>query len=546
MDEGNQQAPVLPAGLVELMEALTGPPDFWNRPDGDFGALAESLEPDRATRRRANSLYRLGSRALGRSELRDAADWLGEAASCGHPGALFRLVVVALRAGEDWGDEAKFLVAEAARLGHGDASRLLRALGHRRPDPDPDTDVPQVQDSEYFEEVRELLGIPEEMLLPDDALRHESSTLGVPTGAAAGTKPQLFLVPPPLVPTEFRSEPARGSIGTGGLLRLSAVPVAQGHVPALHVPDFGSDAVPPSLVSDDTGKATGEEHWWSSNALRPAVLNDMARNSPAPAPTPGKWQATQRARDLLHLINSTDGIDTRTLAQRGRMSMNTAIRLLDWLRDQRLIDTVGGSHRPGPLMRLTTHSDRDLLKQALADLRDDLDAAVYLSSYTNGEIQIHEAAHSCTAPPVNEWAPFTDTGHASAVGKSLLAQLDFNSRMDHLARYPSIQLTERTITNPRALVEVLDGHGPHAAQFDLLEYSRTEVCVAYSLGLPGRASSIALSLPAHQHRRLITAAHSLSTRATSVLLAHLMADDATEHATNQGGNADPEPRQALP
>ncbi|MEU6709615.1 IclR family transcriptional regulator domain-containing protein [Streptomyces wuyuanensis] len=226
--------------------------------------------------------------------------------------------------------------------------------------------------------------------------------------------------------------------------------------------------------------------------------------------------------------------------------MNTTIRLLDWLRDQRLIDTVGGAHHPGPLMRLTRQPDRLLLKEALADLRDDLDAAVYLSSYTNGEIHIHEAAHSSTAPPVTEWAPFSDTGHASAVGKSLLAQLDFNARMDHLPRYPSIQLTERTITNTRALIDLLDGCGPHAAQFDLLEYSRTEICVAYSLGLPGRASSIALSLPAHQHRRLITAAHSLSGRATSILLAHLMTDDTSQCIPGQGPETDPKSRRALP
>ncbi|MFD0367624.1 IclR family transcriptional regulator C-terminal domain-containing protein [Streptomyces sp. NPDC127114] len=46
-------------------------------------------------------------------------------------------------------------------------------------------------------------------------------------------------------------------------------------------------------------------------------------------------------------------------------------------------------------------------------------------------------------------AGFRDTAHASAVGKSLLAQLDFSGRMNHLARYPSVALTERTITSRR-------------------------------------------------------------------------------------------------
>ncbi|MFI9297764.1 IclR family transcriptional regulator domain-containing protein, partial [Streptomyces gardneri] len=234
----------------------------------------------------------------------------------------------------------------------------------------------------------------------------------------------------------------------------------------------------------------------------------MARHSTTPAVVSARWQTNQRARDMLLLIHGSDGIDTRTLARRTRMPLNFAVRLLDWLRDERFVDTIAGAHIPGPLMALATRSDPDhsLLKETLAALRDELGAAVYLSTYTDGEITVQESASSTTAPPVEEMAPFSDAGHASANGKSLLAQLDFASRMDHLTRYPSVQLTGRTITSPRALIEELDGPGPHSAQFDLLEYSDTVLCVAFSLGLPGRASSVALSLPAHQRLRLIDTA----------------------------------------
>ncbi|MFC7307077.1 IclR family transcriptional regulator C-terminal domain-containing protein [Streptomyces monticola] len=561
-DSGDRQAPLLPAGLVELMSTLTGPADFWDRPDGDFGMPAESVEPDRAARQRANSLYRLGSRALGRGDLHDAVSWLGDAVSAGHPGALFRLAVVALRAGEDWEQDAWFLVAEAARLGHGDAARLVRALGHRRPDAE--SEVARAEDGEYFDEARQLLGVSEEMLVaqaPEDPSK-EPGGLGaavhqVPPGAGASTEAgpsRLFLVTaPPLPPLSSAARPdsavrpdsADRQDGTDDRSRPTAA--APDRVPVLQLPDLRAADVPRTALAGDPRRALGEEPWWSANALRPAVLNNMARNLPARTTTPHSWQAAQRARDLVHLINGADGIDTRTLAHRTRLSMNTTTRFLDWLRDQHLITTVGGAHHPGPLMRLTTQPNRELLRQTLADLRDNLDAAVYLSSYTDGEIHIHEAAYSHTAPAVDEWAPFTDTGHASAVGKCLLAQLDFDSRMAHLSRYPSVQLTERTITNPRDLLEELDGHGPHAAQFDLLEYSRKEVCVAYSLGLPGRASGIALSLPAQQYGRLITAARSLSKRATGILLAHLIADDTAAHSARPGrDDMAPEPRRALP
>ncbi|MFI0220065.1 hypothetical protein [Streptomyces lydicus] len=221
---GSRQERVLPAGLVQLMGMLVGPPDFWYRPDGDFGLLANTVQRDAAARKRANSPYRIGSRALGRHELQDAANWLGEAASCGHPGALFRLAVAALRAGEDWKDEAEFLIAEAARLGHGDAARLLRALSHRRPEPQPAE--PTVEDVEFFDEARERLGISEEMLLPDDASPEAEWGAGrgsqLAGSGARAEQPPLFLVPAPPTAEAIPTRLGRGRSGCaerGYLLR---------------------------------------------------------------------------------------------------------------------------------------------------------------------------------------------------------------------------------------------------------------------------------------------------------------------------------------
>ncbi|MGP3691326.1 IclR family transcriptional regulator domain-containing protein [Streptomyces sp. IBSNAI002] len=299
-------------------------------------------------------------------------------------------------------------------------------------------------------------------------------------------------------------------------------------------------------AEEDGGGREPAEPWWSANSLRPAVLNDMARHRSTLARVPEKWQTTQRARDLLYLISNGSGIDSRTLAHQAGLPLNTTVRLLDWLREQRLVESVAGAYFTGPVMDLVTRPDpgKRMLKRALEQLRDELGAAVYVSIYAHGEIEVKVSAHSPTAPPVDEWAPFTDTAHASAVGKSLLAQLDFDSRMDHLSRYPSVPLTDRTITSRRALIEAIDESGPHAAQFDLLEYSDKEVCVAFSLGLPGRASSIALSLPARDHARLIPAAQELSRRATGLLLAHLISDDNPPTAATSTGEK--QPRRALP
>ncbi|MGW7130120.1 hypothetical protein ACWGIA_17490 [Streptomyces bobili] len=161
---GVRPTPVVPAELLTLMDKLAGPPDVWDRPEGDFGPLSYLYKLDAETRRQANSLYRLGSKALGRDELSTAADMLGSAAAAGHPGALFRFAVVALRSGKDWKDHAWFLLAEAARHGHGDAQRLLTAsAGHR---PFPTDSAPPIEDTSFFEEVRLLLGVALPLLQP--------------------------------------------------------------------------------------------------------------------------------------------------------------------------------------------------------------------------------------------------------------------------------------------------------------------------------------------------------------------------------------------
>ncbi|MGW2016780.1 IclR family transcriptional regulator domain-containing protein [Streptomyces sp. NPDC001927] len=555
-DSGRRPAPETPTELRALMNRITGPRDFWDRPDGDFGPLTHLYELDTEARERANSHYRLGSKALGRGELATAADWLGEAASAGHPGALFRLALVVLRAAgqsEEWADNARFLVIEAARHGHGDARRLLAADAGRTLSSEPT----RTEDPPYFEELRRRLGTPLHFLQPDAVPAQptpapepgpakETRRAADPVNGADVGRAGLVLVPAPVLPTQYGRAPHPHTVPEADRPRLTALPGGL----VLPVPDLTPPPPVTPLVVHTPVDLRGEP-WWSASALRPAVLTDMARHSATPAVVPARWQITQRARDMLLLIQQADGIDSRTLARRTRMPMNQVVRLVDWLRSEQFVDSIAGAHFPGPLMKLATGTDPDhtLLKDTLASLRDELGAAVYISTYTDGEITVRESASSQDAPPVEEVAPFRDTGHASANGKSLLAQLDFASRMDHLSRYPSVQLTGRTITNRRVLIEELDGPGPHSAQFDLLEYSEAVLCVAYSLGLPGRASSIALSLPVHEHLRLIDAARTLSRRATGILLASLLAEDVQQTTREQRTawqQQAPETRRALP
>ncbi len=94
--------------------------------------------------------------------------------------------------------------------------------------------------------------------------------------------------------------------------------------------------------------------------------------------------------------------------------------------------------------------------------------------------------------------------------------------VEHLVLLVDVRLTPRTITNHSDLFRTLDGNGPHAAQFDLLEYSEAEVCVAIPLGVGGEAGCVALSLPVSQRHRLIEAARTLSSRSAILLISLLL------------------------
>ncbi|MEU6482485.1 IclR family transcriptional regulator C-terminal domain-containing protein [Streptomyces sp. NPDC046887] len=565
----------LPAELWVLRQQLIGEPDFWDRPEG-YAVPADdpgpSGGPSAVDQREANSRYRLGTRALRRGELATAGDWLGEAAQAGHPGALFRLAVVALRAGGDGGDEGGggdwaaevvFLVAEAARRGHGDARRLLAAggapgradararadgRGYARARADGRADVrgddrgdgseeggERIEDPEFYDEVR--LGI---------RLRPPVARDPAP---APGPGRRLALVPAPQEPPLAANRTSAPTAALRPRLRAvegdrrdGPVPVSPASLPYLDMVAAGAVAA----ARADTVTHEGESRW-SPNVLRSAHLTDLSR-SPVPPAAPPRWQTNALlARDLLLLIQGAGGISTRDLARRTRMSLSTASGLVEWLTRQFLVETVDGAHHPGAVLEMATGGDtrNRLMQQTMDALRDRLGAAVYLSTYTNGEIALAQSSHSGSAPPVRVGVPFPNAGHASANGKALLADLNTGARLEHLARHRPVSLTSRTITDPRALFDTLDRHGPRAVQFDLLEYSPHNVCAALSLTLPGHDTAcVALSLPADDHNRLVQATAVLSEASTGLLVIRLL-HTATTSATEAPGPTPADPADRL-
>lgn len=158
------------------------------------------------------------------------------------------------------------------------------------------------------------------------------------------------------------------------------------------------------------------------------------------------------------------------------------------------------------------------LQQMLAQLRDSLGAAVYLSRYVDGEIHVTQYADGPLTPAVNEWVDFKSSAHASAVGKCLLSQLDRDGRRDHLSRHRTARLTSHTITSEKVLFSELDSQPATVPVLDLQEYAVGTVCAAVPLTAGGSAGCLALSMPVREAHRLRAAASTLNRRAAPVLL----------------------------
>ncbi|MGA4849028.1 IclR family transcriptional regulator [Streptomyces sp. G5(2025)] len=249
----------------------------------------------------------------------------------------------------------------------------------------------------------------------------------------------------------------------------------------------------------------------------------MALKHKATAP----HDSVQSALRVLEVVAARhgSGVTTVELARETRLPAGRLAPLLRMLRREGYVEqTADGTYVSGQcLSRLTSaaHHDealREKLRRILDGLRDSIGAAVYISRYVDGEVRVTDIAAGPRTPAVNEWVDFRSSAHASAVGKSLLTQLDVNGRRDHLSRHKMARLTSRTITNERVLLNRLAAQPATVPVLDLQEYAVGTVCAAVPITAGSSVGCLALSLPVEHAHRLREAADTLNRGAAPVLL----------------------------
>lgn len=178
-----------------------------------------------------------------------------------------------------------------------------------------------------------------------------------------------------------------------------------------------------------------------------------------------------------------------------------------------LADTApGGGHGAQPVPAR--------VRPALTALRNDTWAAAYLTLYVDGEIRVMEIVDSARTPRVDLWVGLEEAGHATALGKSVLRELDEEARADYFSRHDLTGLTPRTITHKDELVRELDG-SPAPVVMDREEYVRGTTCVAVPVYSGEQVGSLGISFrsdrmyrPSQVRQELLSAAVLVSRRLT--------------------------------
>ncbi|MER7183368.1 IclR family transcriptional regulator C-terminal domain-containing protein [Streptomyces hyaluromycini] len=225
--------------------------------------------------------------------------------------------------------------------------------------------------------------------------------------------------------------------------------------------------------------------------------------------SPTLIMSVQRAFRLLEAVSAHEnGAPAKQLARETGLPLATAYHLLrTMVHDGYLRKLADGGFILGEKLQTlhTTGHTQALLSRVrptLAALRDELVTATYLTFYEEGEISVAEIVDGPRAPRVDLWVGFEDAGHATALGKSVLRELDEESRRDYLSRHDLADLTPRTITSLPELLRNLDASPMAPAVTDLEEYSLGTVCVAVPIYRGDVLGSLGVSLPAERLSRL--------------------------------------------
>ncbi len=214
--------------------------------------------------------------------------------------------------------------------------------------------------------------------------------------------------------------------------------------------------------------------------------------------SPTLIQSVQRALRLVEAVSALGGrAQAKELARSVGLSPSTTYHLLRTLVHEGYLRRLDdGDYVVGPAFvevasQNAMASVLARARPAMQGLRDELRSPVYLALYHEGEIAVVEIVDAPKIPSIDLWVGIHDSAHATALGKCILGALADDRRQDYLARHPLHQLTRRTVTDRRLLMDEIDSSSTLARDDE--EYALGVHCLATPVVTNGMIGAVAVA-----------------------------------------------------
>lgn len=186
-------------------------------------------------------------------------------------------------------------------------------------------------------------------------------------------------------------------------------------------------------------------------------------------------------------------LTARALSDTTGIALPTTYHLLRTLvHEGYLLRSSGGRYVLGDQLTSITAMERRahslrLLREEMTELANQARATVSIGLVDSAEIVISQVVVHPGAPRFDCWPGMKIPGHATAIGKNILARMAPQDRLDYLATHPLKPLTSQTLTTTWRLEKELAEPGiAHSDQ----EFRYGITCTAASLAVSGQIAAL--------------------------------------------------------
>lgn len=217
-------------------------------------------------------------------------------------------------------------------------------------------------------------------------------------------------------------------------------------------------------------------------------------------------QSLQRGMKLLDTIAERGPLTARSLSDSTGMVIATIYRLVRTLVHEGYLERAwDGRYMLGPQFACVAElegraRDYRLVREAMSHLANATRSHVLIGGLIQGEVEVWSMIEHSTAPRIDCWPGVHLPGHATAVGKCILAQVEANQREAYLSRNPLHSYTCHTIGTKSRLERQLD---TRRLSISDQEFRYGVTCIATLL--PGASVPAALGLAYASNRPVSTA-----------------------------------------